>query len=85
MPIEAGARPPSGVLLAQVAAQLHPAAAPAAVARRAQADGTLLPRDWVRPAGMLSPRTQLAGFVASSKIERPPTTLTSPPPHCTSV
>ena len=45
--------------------------------------GTLRPmgRCWVRPAGMLSPAlTELAGFVASSKIERPPTRLTSPPP-----
>ena len=47
-------------------------------------------RCWVRPAGMLpSPPpfpppgalSSVAGFVASSKIERPPTTLTSPPPH----
>ena len=46
--------------------------------------GTLRPmgRCWVRPAGMLTPAlTELAGFVASSKIERPPTRLTSPPPH----
>ena len=48
-------------------------------AGQTEADGTLT-ECWVRPAGMLTPRTKLAGFVASSKIERPPTTLTSPPP-----
>ena len=70
VPMEVGARPPGGALLTEWP-NLH-------------SPGMLRPmgRCWVRPAGMLSPAlTQLAGFAASSKIERPPTRLTSPPPH----